>query len=90
MAETNDNKGKFIKGAAVLAAAGLFTKVLGAVFRIPLTGLIGANGLSYYNVAYAVYSALVVMSTAGLPIAISRMVSAMEVSGLTEGRSFWM
>ena len=75
MAETNDNKGKFIKGAAVLAAAGLFTKVLGAVFRIPLTGLIGANGLSYYNVAYAVYSALVVMSTAGLPIAISRMVS---------------
>ena len=76
MAESTDNnRGKFIKGAAVLAAAGLFTKVLGAVFRIPLTGLIGANGLSYYNVAYAVYSALVVMSTAGLPIAISRMVS---------------
>lgn len=76
MAEKADNnRGKFIKGAAVLAAAGLFTKVLGAVFRIPLTGLIGANGLSYYNVAYAVYSALVVMSTAGLPIAISRMVS---------------
>ena len=75
MTETSDNRGKFIKGAAVLAAAGLFTKVLGAVFRIPLTGLIGADGLSYYNVAYAVYSALVVMSTAGLPIAISRMVS---------------
>ncbi len=76
MAEnTENNRGKFIKGAAVLAAAGLFTKVLGAVFRIPITGLIGANGLSYYNVAYAVYSALVVMSTAGLPIAISRMVS---------------
>ncbi len=72
---TDSNRGRFIKGAAVLAAAGLFTKVLGAVFRIPLTGLIGANGLSYYNVAYAVYSALVVMSTAGLPIAISRMVS---------------
>ncbi|MBQ3281503.1 MAG: polysaccharide biosynthesis protein [Eubacterium sp.] len=71
----DNNRGKFIKGAAVLAAAGLFTKVLGAVFRLPLTGLIGADGLSYYNVAYAVYSALVVMSTAGLPIAISRMVS---------------
>ena len=75
MTENSDNRGKFIKGAAVLAAAGLFTKILGAVFRIPLTGLIGADGLSYYNVAYAVYSALVVMSTAGLPIAISRMVS---------------
>ena len=75
MTESSDNRGKFIRGAAVLAAAGLFTKVLGAVFRIPLTGLIGANGLQYYNVAYAVYSALVVMSTAGLPIAISRMVS---------------
>ena len=75
MSENTDNRGKFIKGAAVLAAAGLFTKILGAVFRIPLTGLIGADGLSYYNVAYAVYSALVVMSTAGLPIAISRLVS---------------
>ena len=75
MSENSDNRGKFIKGAAVLAAAGLFTKILGAVFRIPLTGLIGADGLSYYNVAYAVYSALVVMSTAGLPIAISKMVS---------------
>ena len=75
MADNTDSRGKFIKGAAVLAAAGLFTKILGAVFRIPLTGLIGADGLSYYNVAYAVYSALVVMSTAGLPIAISKMVS---------------
>lgn len=75
MADNSDSRGKFIKGAAVLAAAGLFTKILGAVFRIPLTGLIGADGLSYYNVAYAVYSALVVMSTAGLPIAISKMVS---------------
>lgn len=75
MTEQTNSKGKFIKGAAVLAAAGLFTKILGAVFRIPLTGLIGAEGLSYYNVAYAVYSALVVMSTAGLPIAISKMVS---------------
>lgn len=71
----NPNENKFIKGAAVLAAAGLFTKVLGAVFRIPLAGWIGAEGMSYYGVAYSVYGVLVVMSTAGLPIAISRMVS---------------
>ena len=65
----------FLKGAAILAVAGLFTKILGATFRLPLTDLLGAGTMGYYGVAYSVYGALVVMSTAGLPIAISRMVS---------------
>lgn len=71
-----DNKGnKFIKGAAVLAMAGIMIKVLGAVFRIPLTDWIGATGMSYYGVAYTIYGALVVLATAGIPVAISRLVS---------------
>ncbi|WP_303857423.1 putative polysaccharide biosynthesis protein [Aminicella lysinilytica] len=70
------NKGnKFIKGAAVLAGAGIMIKVLGAVFRIPLTDWIGATGMSYYGVAYSIYGALVVLATAGIPVAISRLVS---------------
>ncbi|MDD5921905.1 MAG: polysaccharide biosynthesis protein [Eubacteriales bacterium] len=75
MAESNGNDRKFIKGAAILAAAGLIVKVLGAVFRIPLGNMIGAEGMSYYGSAYTIYSVLVVMATAGFPIAISRMVS---------------
>lgn len=69
------NKGKFIKGAAILAIAGIVIKLLGAVFRIPLTNWIGASGMAYYGNAYVIYGALVVLSTAGIPVAVSRMVS---------------
>ncbi|MGF6374972.1 stage V sporulation protein B [Clostridiales Family XIII bacterium PM5-7] len=66
---------KFIKGAAILGMAGIVIKFLGAIFRIPLTNWIGSDGMSYYGVAYTIYSALLVLSTAGIPVAISKMVS---------------
>lgn len=70
-----DKGNKFIKGAAILAMAGIMIKVLGAVFRIPLTDWIGATGMAYYGVAYSIYSVLVVLATAGIPVAVSRLVS---------------
>ena len=66
---------RLVKGATILAVAGIISKILGAIFRIPLTNLIGAEGMSYYGVAYPVYSFFLVLATAGLPVAISRMVS---------------
>jgi len=66
---------KMVAGATILAVAGILSKVLGAIFRIPLTNLIGAEGMSYYGVAYPVYSFFLVLASAGLPVAISRMVS---------------
>lgn len=72
MSESNNKK--FLKGAAVLAVAGVMIKVLGAVFRIPLTNWIG-DGMAYYSVAYAIYGTLVVIGTAGIPIAVSKLVS---------------
>ncbi len=65
----------FVKGAAILGLFGLIVKVIGAVFRIPLTNVIGSEGIANYNVAYPLYALLVVISTAGLPAAISRMVA---------------
>ncbi|MCF0141002.1 MAG: oligosaccharide flippase family protein, partial [Mogibacterium sp.] len=65
---------KLLKGATILAIAGIIGKVLGAVFRLPLANLIGAEGMSYYGVAYPVYAFFLVLSTAGFPVAISRMV----------------
>lgn len=66
---------KILKGTAVLAVAGVVVKVLGAVFKIPLNALIGTEGLAYYSYAYPLYSLFLVISTAGLPVAISRLVS---------------
>ncbi len=68
-------KKSFVRGAAVLASAGLFAKFLGAIFRIPLTYVIGPEGMGLYQMAYPIYSFLLVMSSAGLPVAISKMVS---------------
>jgi stage V sporulation protein B len=65
----------FVKGAAILGFAGLVVKIIGAIFRIPLSNIIGTEGMASYQVAYPIYAALVVISTAGLPTAISRMVS---------------
>ena len=68
-------KKTLVTSAAVLAAAGLIVKILGAFFRIPLTNWIGAVGMANYAPAYAIYSVLLVVSTAGLPVATSKMVS---------------
>ena len=66
---------KLVKGAAIIGMAGVIVKILGAFFRIPLANWIGDTGMSYYGFAYSRYGALLVLATAGLPVAISRLVS---------------
>lgn len=66
----------FLAGAAILGAAGLICKIIGAVYRIPLSNnILHKEGIAYYQIAYPVYSTLLVVSSAGLPTAISRMVA---------------
>lgn len=67
-------KRSFVKGAAILGVAGLICKVIGALFRIPLYNMLG-DGMKYYEAVYPWYSALIVISTSGLPTAISKMVA---------------
>jgi len=71
----NMSKENFIKGAAILSIAGLFVKILGAVYRIPLTNLIGTEGIGHYQPAYNIYNLLLVVSLSGFPTAIAKMVS---------------
>ena len=68
-------------GATILAIAGIVSKIFGAIFRIPLTNMIGAEGQSYYGAAYPVYQLFYVIATAGFPVAISRMVSERVAKG---------
>jgi stage V sporulation protein B len=69
-----NEKKSFVKGAFILGAAGLICKVIGAFFRIPLYNMLG-DGMQYYEAVYPFYSTLLVISSAGLPTAISRMVA---------------
>jgi len=68
-------KQNFLQGAALLAIATAIVKLIGAFYKLPLNMAIGAEGYSYFTTAYDIYSVMLLISTAGLPVAVSRMIS---------------
>ena len=74
-------KQSFLHGAAWLALAVAVVKVIGALYKFPLQMIIGDEGYSYFTTAYDVYSVLMTVATAGLPLALSRMTSAANALG---------
>lgn len=75
----------FVKGAAILGVAGLVSKLLGAVYRIPYQNIAGDIGLYVYMQVYPLYTTLLILATAGFPIAISKIVSERVALGDTAG-----
>ena len=71
----------FLSGAAILAGAVAVTKVLGALYKIPLGNLLDSQGMAHFYAAYNVYNLLLMLSTAGLPLAASRLVAQAEALG---------
>jgi len=65
----------FIKGAAILSIAGLIAKVMGFVYRVVLTRLIGAEGMGLYQMAYPLYTILLVISRSGIPVSLAKLIS---------------
>lgn len=66
---------KFIRGTFFLTAASLISKVLGFIYIIPFTALVGTQGYVLYKYAYGPYTILLSISTIGLPLAVSKFVS---------------
>lgn len=71
----------FLQGSAILVVATMLTKVIGAIYRIPLGELLGSTGMGYYSTAYDLYVPMYSIAMAGLPIAISRLVSEHVAAG---------
>lgn len=78
-----NQKQTFLGGAAVLALATAIVKILGFLYKIPLSHIIGDDGFGYFNTAYDIYSVLLMISTTGLPVAMSRMISEAQTLGRT-------
>ena len=74
-------KQNFLQGTALLAMATAIVKIIGAIYKIPLNAIIGKQGFSYYSTAYEIYNVLLMISTAGLPVAMSRMISQASALG---------
>lgn len=62
-------------GALILSLSGFLSKLCGAIFKIPLTNLVGATAMGYFGSAYSIYNFLLALATAGIPTGISTMIA---------------
>lgn len=70
-----------MKGAAILSASTLIVKLLGLLFSIPLANFVAPEGMSHFYIAYNIFGLFLMLSTAGLPVAVSRMVGTAYAQG---------
>ncbi len=81
------NKDTLLKGTLILAAAALVARALGVVQRIPLKHLLGDAGMATYGIAYNIYFVLLIIATAGIPSALSKLISErVELGRIEEAR----
>lgn len=71
-----NRKNGFILQAGILAAAGVITRIIGILYRSPLVAIIGDEGNGYYSAAYTIYTIILLISTNGIPSAVSKIVAA--------------
>ena len=65
----------FISGALILSIGGLFAKILGALYRIPLTNIIGSYGMGLYQLVFPPYILFLTVAQAGIPTALSKLIA---------------
>lgn len=72
--ETN-KKQSMLNGAVILMFAIVLVKIIGALFKMPMTSMLGTVGRGYFNSAYEIYTPIFAIAMAGLPVAVSKMVA---------------
>lgn len=75
------NKRLFFSGVLLLGSANILVKVIGLLFKIPMSYFLGDEGMGYFNSAYQIYTWLYMLSTAGLPVAVSILISESRAQG---------
>ena len=75
MAKKSDGN-NYLKQAGILAAAGIICRIIGILYRSPLTSIIGDEGNGYYTSAYNIYTIILLLSSYSIPSAISKIISA--------------
>lgn len=75
------NSTSFLVQGSILAIASLISRVIGLIYRIPLTAIIGDAGNNYYGTAFKIYNILLIISSYSLPLAVSKLVSANNSQG---------
>ncbi len=81
MSDHKPQNSNFIVQGGILAAAGIISRIIGFVYRIPLQNTIGDAGMGYYSAAFQIYSIMLIISSYSLPVAVSKLVAAKAAKG---------
>lgn len=81
MGKRNRRTSNFIVQGSILAIAGLVVRIIGLLYRVPMTNIIGDEGMGYYSFAFEPYSVMLLLSYHGLPTAVSKLVAARNGEG---------
>ncbi len=84
------SRSRFMSGAALIAVASVVAKLLGALYRIPLTNILGAEGMGMYQLVFPVFALFMTLSTSGIPTALSRVISEKRALGEPSRKYFAM
>lgn len=80
MGYTNKKKhNNFLVQGSILAIASLLSRVIGLLYRVPMTNIIGDEGMGYYNIAFQIYNLALILSSYSMPLAVSKLVAAYSV-----------
>ena len=79
--KNHKQKTNYIVQGGILAVASILVRMIGLIYRVPVTRILGPVGNSYYSAAYEVYSMVLLISSFSLPLAVSKMVSARMAKG---------
>lgn len=75
------NSTSFLMQGSILAMASIISRILGLIYRIPLTDIIGKTGNNYYGTAFEIYNIILIISSYSLPLAVSKLVAARMAKG---------
>lgn len=78
---SREKKQSFMGGVTVLTISTIFVKLCGALYKIPLNNILGDQGVTHFMSAYNIYAFLLTLSTAGLPLALSKLISEADATG---------
>lgn len=81
MSNTKRSDSAFIVQGSILAVASIISRVIGLVYRIPLTAIIGKTGNDYYGTAFEIYNIILIISSYSIPLAVSKLVAARLAAG---------
>lgn len=76
---SNSPAGNFLVQGSILAAAGIIVRFIGLLYRIPMTRILGDAGNGYYSTTFEIYNIGLILSSYGLPLAVSKLVAARRV-----------